>query len=152
MKFYLPFLCMCCLVAFSCTMRNNSTGADAQGIEGKVTFREGNFMPGPGSKPPLAKGVRRKIYIYEPTLPAQADGTGPLYTAVHTRLVATVQTDLSGAFKCKLAPGKYSLFTQEENGQLFAGVSNEKGELGLAEVQPGQFLEYNIAIDYKAVY
>lgn len=153
MKFYTVFLCVLCLtVTISCSVRNNQSAASGQGIEGKITLREGNFMPGPGSKQPEAKGVKRKLFIYAVATAAQATGQAPLFTAVQTRLVTTTESDASGVYKCKLPAGKYSVFTAEENNQLFSSLSNEKGELSPVEVQPGKFSVLNIAVDYKAVY
>lgn len=153
MKLYTVFLCLICLtVISSCGLRNNQSSASDQGIEGKITLREGNFMPGPGSSQPAAKGVKRKIFIYAVATAAQAAGQSPLFTAVQTRLVTTTESDATGVFKCKLPAGKYSVFTGEENNQLFSSLSNEKGELSPVEVEPGKFSVLNITVDYKAVY
>lgn len=154
MKFYSSFLCLAVLlVSNACTLRNKSQTVLTQGIEGKVSFKAGNFMPGPGTKPASAAHfVKRKVLIYAVAGPAQAQGNSPLYQKIDTRLVATVQSDPAGVYKCKLAPGTYSVVTQEEGGLLFSGLSNEKGELSPVEVQPGKVTVYNIVINHKAVY
>lgn len=154
MKFYISFLCLAgLLVINACTLRNKNQTVLTQGIEGKVSFKEGNFMPGPGTKPASAEQfVKRKVLIYAVAGHAQAQGNSPLYQKIDTRLVATVQSDSTGAYQCKLAPGTYSVFTEEEGGLLFSSLSNEKGELSPVEVQPGKVSVYNIVINHKAVY
>lgn len=153
MKFYRFFLCLLPLfTVLSCTVRNQQAALPEQGIKGRVTFSEGNLMPGPGKNTPSPKGVQRNVFIYAVAAAADAVGEGPLYTAVNRPLVAKVKTDTAGFFQCKLKPGRYSVFTQEKGGRLFSSLSNDKGELSPAEVLPNQVLEYNILVNYGAVY
>lgn len=152
MKFYKAFFCVAALfAAAACTVRNTQQADLKEGISGQVTFAEGNMMPGPGQKPAPAR-VKRTVYIYEAATAADAEGAAPLYTAVRTRLVATVKSDTAGHYSCKLKPGRYSVLTGEEDGKLFSSMSNEKGELSPAEVLPNEVLTYNILVNYKAVY
>lgn len=153
MKFYRFFLCLLPLFTIlSCTVRNQKAALPEQGIKGQVTFSEGNLMPGPGKKSPDPKGVQRNVFIYAVVTAADVVGEGPLYTAVNKPLVARVKTDPEGFFQCRLKPGKYSVFTEEKSGRLFSSLSNDKGELSLVEVVSNQVLEYNILINYAAVY
>jgi hypothetical protein len=153
MKFYIAFLCaVTLLVPFACTVRNTQQTELKEGISGQVTFTEGNMMPGPGQTGMKPKGVKRKIYIYEVTAAADAEGQAPLYKAIHRKLATTVSSDTAGHFSCKLKPGRYSVFTEEENGDLFSSLSNDKGELSPVEVLPNEMVVYNILVNYKAVY
>lgn len=153
MKFYRFFLCLLPLfTVLSCTVRNQQAAAPEQGIKGRVTFSEGNMMPGPGKNTPGPKGVQRNVFIYAVATAADAVGEGPLYTAVNRPLVAKIKTDTAGFFQCKLKPGRYSVFTEEKDGKFFSSLSNDKGELSPAEVLSNQVLEYNILVNYGAVY
>jgi len=153
MKFYRAFLCAAALfVPFACTVRNTQQTELKEGISGQVTFAEGNMMPGPGQAGSKTKGVKRKVYIYAVAAAADAEGQAPLFKAIHTQLVATVNSDTAGHYSCKLKPGRYSVLTGEENGQLFSSLSNDKGELSPAEVLPNEVLVYNILVNYKAAY
>ncbi|KIO77707.1 hypothetical protein TH53_07995 [Pedobacter lusitanus] len=156
MKFYLAIFCsVVTLFAFSCASRTPGQPKPiSEGIKGKVTVQEGNFMPGPDQKPDSRKGKdgRRTVYIYAVTTAAQAEGDGPLYKAIHQPLVAKVKTDARGFFQCKLSPGKYSVFTLEEDGQFFASLSNGKGELNPVEVFPGKVTVSDIVVNHKAAF
>ncbi|WP_139298317.1 carboxypeptidase regulatory-like domain-containing protein [Pedobacter hartonius] len=153
MKFYKAFLCAAALIVpFACTVRNTQQTGLKEGISGQVTFAEGNMMPGPGQTGMKARGVQRKVYIYKVAAAADAEGQAPLFKAVRTKLVATVSTDTAGYYSCKLKPGRYSVLTGEENGQLFSSLSNDKGEISPAEVLPNEVLLYNILLNYKAAY
>lgn len=115
-------------------------------------------MPGPGRKDNTGKdmgnrdGGKRIVYIYAVTTGAQAEGEGPLYKAIRRPLIAKVKTDAKGWFQCKLPPGIYSVFTGEENGQFFAGLSNGKGELNPVEVVKGKVTVCDIVVNYNAVF
>lgn len=153
MKYYTVYLCsILLLITSSCILKKNADTAVSQGIAGKVTFMEGNMMPGPGKKDMLPKGVERNVYIYAVANSTGAEGTGPLYDAVKTQLIAKVRSDTAGFYKCSLKPGKYSVFTEEEGHKLFSGLSNEKAELSPVEVLPGKVTAYDVVINYKAVY
>jgi hypothetical protein len=153
MKFYRFFLCLLPLfTVLSCTVRNQQAAAPQQGIKGQVTFTEGNLMPGPGKNTPSPKGVQRNVFIYAVAAAADVVGEGPLYTAVNRPLVAKVKTDAAGFFQCRLKPGRYSVFTEEKDGKFFSSLSNDKGELSPVEVVSNQVLEYNILVNYAAVY
>ncbi|HEY0177489.1 MAG TPA: hypothetical protein VGC08_13995, partial [Pedobacter sp.] len=119
---------------------------------GQVTFAEGNMMPGPGNKARVNRGVQRNIFVYAIAADADVEGNGPLYKVIHRTLITQFKTDSAGFFNCKLKPGRYSVLTQEEDGQFFSSLSNEKGELSPVEVLPGRVTEYNILVNYKAVY
>jgi hypothetical protein len=152
MKFYNAFLCTVILsITFACTLRNAQQTELKQGISGQVTYAEGNMMPGPGQKA-MPKGVKRSVYIYELATASDAEGQAPLYKAIHSKLVAKVESDPAGHYSCRLAPGRYSVVTAEEGGQLFSSLSNDKGEISPADVLPNKVLIYNILVNYKAVY
>ncbi|MTI24563.1 hypothetical protein E1163_06360 [Fulvivirga kasyanovii] len=74
-----------------------------------------------------------------------------LYKEVPSELIKTVETDENGNFTVQLAPGRYSVFTKEEDG-LFANVFDGEGNVNPVTVKQGEMTELNIDINYKAVY
>ena len=89
-----------------------------QGINGKVLWKAGNLMPGPGVKPSKGSPVVREIYIYELTYSKQTEAAeeGGFYRKINSKLVKKVKSDKKGLFSVLLPPGYYSLFTKEEKG------------------------------------
>jgi len=153
MKFNLAFLCTVTLVLiFSCAPRKHSLSAMNEGLKGQVTFISGNQMPGPGVIKGQSTGVKRKVRIYALTTAADAEGTAPLFKAVHAKLLATVETDAAGFFQCRLKAGTYSVFTEEADGMLFSALSDGNGGLSPVEIQPNHITTYNIQINNQAVY
>lgn len=124
-----------------------------QGVFGKVLWVEGNVMPSP-SAPNRGGGrpVERTLHIYEITQLSQVEGQSPLFNRVKTKLVAKVKSNREGYFQCKLKPGKYSIFTLEEEGQLFANSFDDNGSITPFEVKVNEVTNYPITINYKAFY
>lgn len=124
-----------------------------QGITGQVLWKSGNQMPSPDAPPPSkGRGVQRIVYVYELTNGNQATTTdGVFHTNIQTDLVTQVATDADGNFAVSLAPGKYSLFTKEENG-LYANLFDGEMNIFPVEVQRGQVINVEFVINYKASY
>jgi hypothetical protein len=144
------------VLAFSCTAGRVGSRS---GISGSVLWLEGNLMPGftlPG-RPADAAGrpVRRKIYIYELVARQQAAPSpttgGSLYGSIGGRLVKKVNTGAGGRFRVSLPPGRYSLFTAEQDG-FFCNIRDAEDHLCPVEVNTGQFTEVRIEINYRAYY
>jgi len=135
--------------------QNNQKDMD-QGIKGQLYWLEGNHMPmmhEEGEEPVERERqtVQRKIRVYELTRMDQAKQRDGLYEEVSTSLVAEGESDESGAFEIGLPPGRYSVFTVEEEG-LFANVFDAQQNIQPVEVQEGEWKEMEIRIDYKAFY
>jgi hypothetical protein len=132
---------------------SNSKG---QGIEGKVIWQEGNFMPSPGETKPSVKRIettiRREVRIYELTGTDEVEkSTGTIFTNVQSPLVKTISTEEDGSFRVDLPPGSYSVFTVEEEG-LFANSFDSEGNICPVTVEQGQFTNLVIKVNYKAYY
>jgi len=124
----------------------------SQGISGIVVWFEGDLLPGIGKEPVEGIPAERKIYVYRPTLAAQAEVREYVfYNAITTELIKKVSTDQMGNFKIKLEPGTYSVFTEEPNG-LFANRFDEEGYLNPVQVAKGEWTDIVIRIDYRAAY
>ena len=107
------------LAIFSCSLSFCSSIKDGkssikQGVFGRVLWMQGNFMPSP-DRPQRKESTPalRTVYIYKLTKLSQTEGESPLFSKISTVLVAKVKTNIEGYFQCKLAPGKYSIFTLE---------------------------------------
>lgn len=128
-----------------------------QGIWGQVLFWEGDFMPGAvtGTKTPVV----RAIYIHEATTSDQVTETEPystFYSYVDTPLVQIVYSDENGYFQAQLAPGKYSIFVDEEEG-LYASRFERDIATGTDTIFPVTVKEndlgtLNIDITYASAY
>ena len=121
-----------------------------QGIEGKVLWLEGNFMPGPGQDK-KGEPIQREIHIYELTNQSDVTKNEHFYTDFDKEPVKVVSSDSSGKFKVGLPPGAYSVFSKEENG-LYASVQDGEGNLNPVTVEEGKYTSLTFKIDYKAVY
>jgi len=124
-----------------------------QGITGKVLWVSGNQMPSPDAPQSSGKrGIQRTVYVYELTNASQATTTdGVFHTDIQTDLVKQAATDAEGNFAVSLPPGKYSLFTKEDNG-LYANLFDGEMNIFPVEVQRGQVTNVEFVINYKASY
>lgn len=126
-----------------------------QGIQGNVYWIEGNQMPqasqeAPSSLPPSAKkAVKRTIHIHQLTHINQASLGDYLFGNIETPLVASIETNEEGEFSIELPPGKYSIFTVEENG-YFASVFDLDSYIHPVEVEKGEWSRVAITINYEA--
>lgn len=126
---------------------------NTQGITGKVLWKAGNLMPGPGVKPSEGSPVVREIYIYELTSPKQtesAEETG-FYKKINSPLVKIIKSDKKGVFSVALPAGYYSLFVKEEKG-FYANLFDDAMNINPVQVRKGTWLHSDIIIDYQAVY
>ena len=150
-KICLFFLILACF-AISC----KSNKRDTQGIQGQVFWIEGNQMPqvleeGKISDREGKKGVKRTLRIHELTHINQARLGDALFGDIETPLVAEVETDEEGKFSVELPAGKYSVFTEEENG-YFANIFDLDSFINPLEVQNGKWTQADILINYQATY
>lgn len=137
----------------SCLTIKDGKPTIKQGVYGRVLWLQGNVMPSPDApNRGSGKPAERTLHIYEITRLNEADGQAPLFTSVPTKLVATTKTNSEGYFQCKLKPGKYSIFTVEEDGKLFANLFEGNGEITPFEVKANEVVTYHITINHKAFY
>ncbi len=142
-----------CFTLNSCSAVKNGEPSIKQGVFGKVLWLEGNFMPSLGK--PNQKTITpavRTVYIYRLTKLSETEGELPLFSKINNVLVAKVKTNKEGFFQRKLPPGKYSIFTLEDNGKFFASLSDGDGNIAPFEVKPGEVARYDVNINYKAAY
>ena len=154
MKYFLSFA-LIGFIFLACSIPKNTAGQ--QGISGHIFWLEGNLMPTIGDttyqKRAAGRPAQRTVFIYEATKREQAElaNIGSFYSEVNTHLIKKIKTDESGNFKVILAPGKYSIFIQEEEG-LFANIFDGQGIISPATVEIGKFTDIIIKVNYKAFY
>ena len=127
-----------------------------QGIIGEVRWIEGNLMPSIGdtSYASRAEGVpiEREIYVYKATQLKDVEKSGgSFYTSIHTQLIKKVKSKKDGSFRVLLPSGKYSLFVVEEEG-FFANIFDGDNFINPVTVQPDNYTEIKIQVNYKAFY
>jgi len=153
MKYTIIFLfAVINLSVISCSTIKDGNPTIKQGVFGRVLWLEGNMMPSPDVKTAGGKPVVRTIHIYRITNTNETVGQSPLFNSVQSKLVATAKTNKDGYFQCELLPGRYSIFTVEEDDKLFANLFEGNGEITPFEVKANQVSTYNININYKAFY
>lgn len=120
------------------------------GVSGTVLFQEGNCQPPVGDSCKTYP-VSRNVRIYEYTTTRQTEGEAPFFSSVSTRLVSTVRSDKEGFYEARLAPGKYSLFIEEDS-LLYANLFDQRGGILVAVVDSGWVTMIHPEITYKASY
>lgn len=152
MKHILFFLFAGCLTIIGCSSaKKANSSAITQGITGKVTEFTGNRMPMKDADPAVPKSVVTTVLVYEPTHISQVSrtGTAPVYTAIATRLVASVDTDSTGSFTVALPVGKYSLFIKQGTA-FYANLFDTNNNIALFEVEEGKLTTANLTVSSKA--
>lgn len=124
-----------------------------QGIAGRILWQSGNHMPSPDAPRSSGKrGVKRTVYIYELTKGSQATTTeGVFHNNIQTKLVTQAESDANGNFEVSLEPGRYSIFTQEDQG-LYANLFDGENNIFPVEVKKGQVTTVEFLINYAATY
>ncbi|NVJ85806.1 MAG: carboxypeptidase regulatory-like domain-containing protein [Algoriphagus sp.] len=150
---YLVCILVIVLMNFSC----KSQSSENQGITGKITWLEGNQMPmiseDGSATPPNPKGipVKRTILIYPLTNLADSRMEDGLFVQVKGEPIAQTESDENGKYTLELSSGRYSIFTQEEEG-LFANLFDGEGNIQPVTVKEREWTTLDIIINYKAVF
>lgn len=152
MKHILFFVFAGCLVILGCSSAKKvSSSVIPQGITGRITELTGNRMPMKDAEPDLPKPLLTTVFIYEPTHISQVTRTGtePVYTAIATRLVASVDTDSTGHFTVSLPVGSYSLFVKQGN-HFYANLFDNNNRIALFTVEEGKLTLANLSVSNRA--
>ncbi len=129
--------------------------SEDQGIQGQVTWLEGNQMPmisesGKDSNSPSTP-AKRTIRVYPLINLADAKMVDGLFQSLAEEPIGEFETDEEGNFSISLSPGNYSVFTVEEDG-LFANTFDGAGNIQPIKVENGTWAKLDILINYKAAY
>ncbi|MBL7761402.1 MAG: hypothetical protein JNK08_11960 [Sediminibacterium sp.] len=142
------------IASLSCKAPQKSAVNQAkQGISGRVAEAVGNQMPRVGQAPPEPVPYPTTVFFYEPTNIRQASQveSAPLFNAIYTRLVATVQTDSAGVFTQSLPVGTYSVFVQVGQ-HFFANQFDIRNNISLVTVETGKLTDIKIVVNHAAAY
>lgn len=130
---------------------------EGQGITGQVTWLEGNQMPTisesgkESQKEPKGKPVKRTIRIYPLLKISDMSMEDGLIKSLAAKPITEIESDETGKYSIQLSPGRYSVFTVEEDG-LFANIFDGEGNVQPVTVKEGEWTLLDIVINYKAVY
>ena len=110
-------------------------------------------MPNPDAPPALPRGIHTTVFIYEPTNITDVTrvGTSPVYTAINTKLVASVETDSTGVFTIALPVGSYSLFVQQGKG-FYANLFDTDNNIALFVVEDDKLTTVKLTVSSRATY
>lgn len=146
------FLLLGSLLLSGCS-GSESTDRLSGTLEGTVIFREGDFMPGSptGTRTPVV----REVLIFEAA--AVDDVTyahtppDPFYSAIHTKHIAAITSDINGRFTLSLPAGQYSLFVREDD--LYYSNSFDRNNLiSPVRIISGATTTFEFNITYQATY
>jgi hypothetical protein len=152
MKHILFFLFSASLLIMACSsVKKGNSSTVMQGITGFITETRGNQMPMKDAPPRSPGGILTTVFVYESTNLTQVSriGTSPVYTAVNTKLVASVDTDSSGAFTVALPAGSYSLFVKQGK-QLYANLFDTNNNIALFTVEEGKLTTARLSVNSRA--
>lgn len=154
MKHILFIILAVCLTFGACSSaKKPKTPPIKEGITGTVRLATGNRMPMKDMEPALPKGMAATVLIYEPTHISQVTrvGTSPLYTAIHTKMIASVETDSTGSYKVALPPGTYSLFIKQGK-NFFSNLFDVNNNICPFTVTAGKLTTANLTVNSNASY
>lgn len=152
MKHNLFFLFSILLTILACSsVKKTNSSVIAQGFTGQVTEVVGNQMPMKGGPPVVPKGIATTVLIYEPTHISQVSrlGTSATYTAISTKLVASVDTDSTGNFTIALPVGAYSVFVKQGD-RFYANLFDTDNNIALFSVEEGKLTKVNLMVSSGA--
>lgn len=148
------------LTVLSCrghkVLRTDRAGTQAleQGIEGQAQMETGNMMPIRSTPIGTRHNISTIIYIYALASMADVvrDANGPFYTSINKPLIKTVRSEANGFFKASLPPGKYSLFTKE-NDLWFSNSFDQYNNICPVTVVSGRYTTgVNVLVNPNATY
>ncbi len=152
MKHNLFILFLFSLTIWACSsVKKANSSTISQGFTGSITELTGNQMPMKGAPPAVPKGILTTVLIYEPTNLSQVRrlGTAPSYTAIASKLVASVDTDSTGKFAIALPVGSYSVFIKQGS-QFYANLFDTNNNIALFTVEEGKLTTVNLSVSSRA--
>jgi len=151
MKNILFFALALVFTGFGCSSTKKAQMPVNQGLTGLITEVKGNQMPMKDGPRTSGKGVLTNVLIYEPTTLNQVTrvNTSAYYTAIHTKLVASVTTDSTGAYTVALPEGDYSVFIQRGK-QFYANLFDTANRIAFFTVEKGKLTSANLVISGAA--
>ncbi|MDX5339893.1 MAG: carboxypeptidase regulatory-like domain-containing protein [Cyclobacteriaceae bacterium] len=147
-------LLLCYLIALFSLSNCKPLQSEGEGITGTITWLEGNQMPvisDSGDSREKAKPIQRKVLVYPLLKFSDMHLENELFKAPRISPLAEVESDGKGNYSIPLAPGRYSVFIQEDGG-LFANIFDGEGNVMPVTVKEGQWTLVDIQVNYKAAF
>lgn len=129
----------------------------SQGVWGVVKFWEGNHMPGvvgEESSSGTITPVSRNIRIYRSTTQSENETIGlssAFYGNINSELIAIAYSDQNGFYQAELPVGKYSVFTEEDEG-LYANIYDTDFVINPVDVENAAVSRLDIDVTYRATF
>ncbi|MFP5039524.1 hypothetical protein [Parasediminibacterium sp. JCM 36343] len=142
------------VIAACAAIKKQSLAKLQQGIEGRVVRLTGNQMPMQNRRQASTpKGLATTVYMFEVANISQTkrQGSTALYDSIHTKRIATVQTDSAGHFAVHLPVGSYSIFVKVGNG-FYANRFNEQNNINVYRVEKGKLTQVEVMVSEGAVF
>jgi len=152
MKHILFFVLTLSLATLACSPAKKAASSQiTQGITGRITEAIGNQMPMKDAPPRQPQGILTDVLIYEPTNLRQVSrlGSSSIYTAIRTKLVASVTTDSSGHYTVALPVGSYSIFLKHGS-QYYANLFDTNNNIAVFTVDSNKLTKADLSISLKA--
>ncbi len=150
---FIIFFAILTIIACSSAKTQNTAVKTVQGIDGYVFKISGNQMPMPGMAAPKPAGIATTVFVYEMTNLREVVriNNSPSYSAIHKKLITTIQSDSTGHFSVQLPVGTYSLFTK--TGSLYyANLFDSENNIAPVKVEEGKITSTVIKLDAGATY
>lgn len=129
----------------------------SQGVWGVVKYWEGDHMPrvaGASNSSGSITPVTRTIRIYKSTTLQENEPTNAsdvFYEIINSELIAIVYSDQRGFYEAELPIGKYSVFTEEDEG-LYANGTDSEFVINPVTIETDTVSRLNINITYSATF
>jgi hypothetical protein len=116
------------------TPKPNLAPATNQGIQGTVSKRSGNQMPGVGQNNSPAQATKTVVWVFSGKIPTQSSPRWSISAAnSHPQKLGTITTNEQGEFSAELPVGEYTVFA-ESGSDLYLNHFSGDGSFGTVKV------------------
>ena len=124
-----------------------------QGLEGNITYVEGDVMPGPDGPNARPVPVQREVLVFKPIPRLQVSSrAGVFFSIPEESLIAKQLSSLEGCYRIPLPPGEYTVVINEPGKGYFANIFDGQDRIQTVVVKPEFKSKLDIVINYNAAY
>jgi hypothetical protein len=125
----------------------------ASGIEGKITFLEGDAMPGPDGPAAKPQPIQREVWICQPLKRLEVPSEEGVFFNIEPEMVVISKLSTKeGCYRISLKPGTYSVLVKEGDKGWFANLFDRHDLIQPVTIESGKISKMDIVINYKAAY